>query len=144
MDTVIALYRHPHPSNWRLIEEISDVGTDETPGFIYRHLVFSKLEIDLGQDSKRRMFAYRQEGEEWRKLFGLDNPQHAGALWIVRIPDETCAISSGWFLGLFGPSIRAAGSRETFLRQFEFAPTQYPKEDFDSWIDMALSDPNLL
>ncbi|MDP2572888.1 hypothetical protein Q8W40_11900 [Vibrio penaeicida] len=64
----------------------------------------------------------RDKGEAVRKNFKLDELEMADCLEKVRvnIPPETYNINSSFFLGLFGKSIRKAGSEENFLAVFDF------------------------
>lgn len=64
----------------------------------------------------------RDQGEAARESFKLDELESSGLLKrvIVDIPPETYNINSSFFLGLFGASIRRAGSRDKFLSLFEF------------------------
>ena len=136
----------PHPKHWQLVEEILGPETDTHPPFIYRHHALICRDIDFSQLREgQQIFAYRQAGELWRKSLEIDHPRYKNIRWAVSIPDGTYSISSGFFLGLFGPSIRAAGSREAFLSQFEFMPTAYPIQDnLEKWIDVALNTPRPL
>ncbi|AIV06834.1 hypothetical protein [Vibrio harveyi] len=64
----------------------------------------------------------RDKGEAARESFNLDELESSGSLEkvIVNIPPETYNINSSFFLGLFGASIRRAGSKDRFLAVFKF------------------------
>lgn len=64
----------------------------------------------------------RDNGEAARREFNLDELENDDALEkvLVNIPPETYNINSSFFLGLFGKSIRKAGSKDEFLKSFEF------------------------
>lgn len=64
----------------------------------------------------------RDKGEAARKELKLDELEGSGVLErvFVDIPPGTYNINSSFFLGLFGKSIRKAGSKDKFLSLFEF------------------------
>ena len=77
--------------------------------------------LDLGefQDPDARVFAARRRGDAIRRLSGLDVVDREGRLVVVTIPDETYTLTTGFFLGLFGPSIRHYGG-DGFLTMYHF------------------------
>lgn len=87
----------------------------------------------------------REKGEAARKklhLEILDSDKEMSA--IVTIPATTYSINSSFFLGLFGPSIRAAGTREAFLNKFTFKCSTEEMKSVESGIQRALLEHSYL
>jgi hypothetical protein len=59
------------------------------------------------------------------------------------LPKEAYTISSSFFLGLFGQSVVRAGSRDAFLKRFEFDAPDFMRGVIDSYIGRALQQRNL-
>ena len=78
--------------------------------------------IDLRQyrSGGSRVFAGRQRGEEVRSKAGLGRLDLADVRVSVVIPDDTFSLTSFFFLGMFGPSIRALG-RDGFRAKYCFS-----------------------
>ena len=47
---------------------------------------------------------------------------------VVLIPDSTYTLSTSFFLGMFGPSIQHAGSKEAFFDKYRFTMPGFLKE----------------
>ena len=58
----------------------------------------------------------------------------------VIIPDAVYTITSSYFLGLFGPSVRHEGSAEKFLTRFRFQAPPHIKEKLDDLVSRALRE----
>lgn len=99
----------------------------------------SQTTIDLG-DIGRQVFLGRNKGEQARVKFKLDDADVSGTKFTVLIPESTYAVASSFFLGLFGPSVRAAGSREHFLAKFDFKAPSSIRSTIDSCIARALHE----
>lgn len=66
-------------------------------------------------------FIGRPNGEAARQKLSLDEIDANEDMVIeVDIPETTYSINSSFFLGLFGKSIRKAGSEEKFLNKYKF------------------------
>lgn len=67
--------------------------------------------VDLGQWQSRdvRVFAGRERGSEVRQAANLEELDQSDEEVEVRIPDNTFAVNSSFFLGMFGDSIRRLG-----------------------------------
>lgn len=85
------------------------------------------------------VFTGRARGQESRKRLGLDNLP-AEEVVDVRIPEDVYTITSSYFLGLFGPSVRSAGSREKFLERFKFTAPAHIKDKLGDFVTRALRD----
>jgi hypothetical protein len=62
----------------------------------------------------------RDQGEQCRRQFGLAAQDVIFDQVEVRIPESTYSMSSSFFLGMFGPSIKAAGTVENFFSKYQF------------------------
>lgn len=91
------------------------------------------------QDLGMPVFTGRTRGAEARKRLGLDGVSEDMVVEIS-IPDDTYAITSSYFLGLFGPSVRRAGSKDAFLAHFKFKGPEHILETLDDLVTRALRD----
>lgn len=82
----------------------------------------------------------RDKGEAARASFNLDELENSGRLSkvYVTIPEGTYNINSSFFLGLFGNSIRKAGSKDNFLSMFRFETYGKNYQVISRSIDRAL------
>lgn len=96
------------------------------------------MRIDFGQLGMP-VFTGRSRGAESRKRLGLDRLS-PGEHVVVVIPEGVYTITSSYFLGLFGPSVRALGSREKFLEKFSFQAPPHIEEKLGDLITRALRE----
>lgn len=89
------------------------------------------------------VYTGRERGALLRRDLNLDAVDAANAEVDVRIPANTYTISSSFFLGLFGPSVVKAGTKEAFYRRFHFDSPDFLKEVVDSYVLRALQSRNL-
>ena len=82
----------------------------------------------------------RSKGELTRKRFNLDAIDRKKCKVIVRIPETTYSVTSSFFLGLFGESIRQAGSRKDFFSRYEFQNPDVFCDTFETCISRALQE----
>lgn len=77
--------------------------------------------VDLSQwsSSGSRVFSGRDRGREVRAQAELNRLDTEGDQVTVRVPPETFSITSSFFLGMFGQSVRALGESE-FRRRYQF------------------------
>jgi len=85
------------------------------------------------------VFTGRSRGEGLRKQLGLDSIPD-GEVVRVKIPVDVYAITSSYFLGLFGPSIRKEGSPEAFFARFEFVGPPHIMEAVSDFVSRALRE----
>lgn len=98
----------------------------------------SGLRIDLSRYGGPVLMG-REKGARIRGQLALDRADVEAVHVVVMVPDRTLSINSSFFLGLFGPSIRKAGSKDAFLRKFEFrAPPHIKNNVVDKNIERAL------
>ena len=87
----------------------------------------------------------RERGQKIREQFALDRDiDKTDKKVVVNIPTNTYSINSSFFLGLFGRSIRNAGSREEFLQKFTFNAPRLFSEVIESCIARALHEKGFL
>jgi len=96
--------------------------------------------IDLGK-YVGPIFTGRSRGEAVRKDFDLNKLDNIpNVSFIVKIPPDTFALNSSFFLGLFGPSVRTLGSRDRFLTRFKFQNPDHISEFIESGVERALQE----
>jgi len=90
------------------------------------------------------VYTGRDRGVSLRRELHLDevDNQEDGVVE-VKIPQRTYTISSSFFLGLFGPSVVHAGSKDAFYRRFHFDSPDFLKEAVDNYVARALQSRNL-
>ena len=86
----------------------------------------------------------RSKGELARKVFNLDEMDAQQKSVIVHVPDDTYSVTTSFFLGLFGKSVRQAGSREAFLSRYEFQAPRIFLDTFDTCISRVLQEHHAL
>ncbi len=86
------------------------------------------------------VYSGRKRGELVRKKMKIDSVDQGEAIVHVKIPADAYSVTSSFFLGLFGESIRRAGDRQTFLKKFQFDCPPVFQETFDSCIARALQE----
>jgi hypothetical protein len=91
---------------------------------------------DLGMP----VFTGRIRGQEARRRLKLDSIKDDDTVEVV-IPPETYAVTSSYFLGLFGPSVRSLGL-ERFQQVFQFTVPDFLKEQLADWTARAFRDTN--
>lgn len=89
------------------------------------------------------VYTGRDRGELLRKELQLDELDASADTIKVRIPETTYTMSSSFFLGVFGPSILKAGSKDAFFRHYKFELPEYLKGAVDSYVARALQTRNL-
>lgn len=89
------------------------------------------------------VYTGRDRGERLRDNLKLDQLDVTADVVNVRIPETTYTISSSFFLGLFGPSVIKAGSKEAFYRRYHFESPSFLSEVMDSYVSRALQTRNL-
>lgn len=74
----------------------------------------------------------RSQGSALRDILNLDrvdsSPLH---LMEIEIPERIVSITTSFFLGCFGKSVRKAGTRDRFLEKYLFSPN-----DLELWTDI--------
>lgn len=89
------------------------------------------------------VYTGRDRGERLREKFRLDELDSGGGTVEVRIPEDAYTISSSFFLGMFGPSIVRAGSKDRFYSRYKFQSPVFLREVMDGYVARALQKRNL-
>lgn len=102
-----------------------------------------RMIIDFGKMGGP-VFVGRAPGEVARREFRLDSEDSKPEPVSVRIPASVFSINSSYFLALFGPSIRALGSRDAFLAKYVFTCPDEFWETIHECIERALFENSAL
>ena len=86
------------------------------------------------------LYTGRDRGEEVRKRFDLDTIDSSNISVNVVIPENTYSITSSFFLGLFGDSIRDCGEVDNFFKTFKFNAPDLMIEKFTDYAKRALRE----
>lgn len=79
----------------------------------------SSVVVDLNEVAGP-VYSGRDRGEAVRQKFRLDEADAAGDTVRVVVPKTVFTVSSSFFLGMLGPSVRRCGSLDEFERKFKF------------------------
>lgn len=102
----------------------------------------TSLTVDLSSVSGP-VYSGRDRGEALRKKYDLDHKEDGAEVVDVVIPKTTYTVSSSFFLGLFGPSVRKCGSVDSFERKFNFRGPEFLKPVLHSHASLALQNRSL-
>lgn len=86
------------------------------------------------------LFSGREKGRLNREKYHLDDIDSSDKLVEVIIPDDTYSITSSFFMGLFGESIREIGNRNDFFRKYRFKMPDKFRNKVEIYIDRALRE----
>lgn len=90
------------------------------------------------------VYSGRPRGAALRAKYLLDEvDRDVEAVVDVSVPDKTYSMTSSFFLGLFGPSVVQAGSREAFFRKYHFRAKPVLQNAFVDYVDVALQTKRL-
>jgi hypothetical protein len=103
-----------------------------------------RLDLNIYRSADSKVFSGRSRGAAVRQAEQLDSLDTTSEKVVVVIPDDTYSINTSFFLGLFGQSIRAAGSKEAFLARFSFQCPPDLMNDVLSAVDDALKESSSL
>jgi len=90
------------------------------------------------------VYTGRDRGETLRVTYDLDRLDAADGLVDVVVPDDTWTISSSFFLGLFGPSVRHFGSVDAFKKRYRISAPEFLRPVIDGHAALALQGRRLL
>ncbi len=86
-----------------------------------------------------RVYVGRPNGKLARKHFKVEMHEKSNHFPIsVKFPNDARTLTSSFFLGMFGASVRAAGSREEFFCRYNFDATDQIIEEVELGITEAL------
>jgi len=87
------------------------------------------------------LYAGRDRGVEARKRLNLDDIDSVEDVHVeVRVPERTYSVTSSFFLGLFGDSIRSCGEVNSFFHKFRFKAPEQMLEKFTGYARRALRE----
>lgn len=86
------------------------------------------------------LFSGREKGRLNREKYHLDDIDASDKLVEVIIPDGTYSITSSFFMGLFGKSIRDLGDRNEFFQKYRFKMPEKFRSKVEIYIDRALRE----
>lgn len=101
-----------------------------------------QMTIDF-RDIEGPIYSGRPRGESLRRKYALDAVDATSERVTVRVPDSTYSVTSSFFLGLFGPSVLAAGSKDEFFKKFQFSATPVLLDAFADYASRALQTKTL-
>jgi hypothetical protein len=85
------------------------------------------------------VYVGRASGMQVRQRLKIDALDAQQGPIRVLIPDQTYAVNSSFFLGMFGPSLVRFDSREAFLQHYDFQAPEHVLETLKLVIDRALA-----
>lgn len=89
------------------------------------------------------VYTGRDRGARLRAQLNLDAIDRTEGTVDVSIPEETYTVTSSFFLGLFGPSVVRAGSKDQFFAKYRFKLPAFLRPDVDGYVARALQPRNL-
>jgi hypothetical protein len=89
------------------------------------------------------IYTGRERGSRIRDQLDLDAQDNATNVIEVSIPDGTYTVTSSFFLGLFGPSVVKAGSKDQFFAKYRFKLPDFLRPELEGYIARALQTRNL-
>lgn len=98
--------------------------------------------IDFGKYNGP-VYTGRDRGARLRAELDLDRVDTSEETVDVCIPENTYTVTSSFFLGLFGPSVVKAGSKDQFFRKYRFRVPPFLRPDVDGYVARALQTRNL-
>lgn len=98
--------------------------------------------VDL-KDLAGQVYTGRSRGEAFRSQIHLSERENEVDEVQVIVPDETYTISSSFFLGLLGPSVVRAGSKDAFYKRYKFRSPDFLKSVIDEYVGRALQSREL-
>ncbi len=102
----------------------------------------STITVDLSQVSGP-VYSGRERGEALRKKYALDVKEDDADIVNVVIPQGAYTVSSSFFLGLLGPSVRKCGSIDGFERKYRFNAPEFLLPVLHGHAAIALQNRNL-
>jgi hypothetical protein len=86
-----------------------------------------------------RVYVGRPNGVKARSHFKLEELERNGKFPItIQFPEDARTMTSSFFLGMFGISVRLVGSKEGFLKKYKFETSQKILEEINNGIMDAL------
>lgn len=89
------------------------------------------------------VFSGRDRGIAARREFQLDSSEDLSDSVEVLLPDNTYTVTSSFFLGLFGDSVRKCGSLSQFEKKYHFKGPSFLLPILRGHASLALRNKNL-
>lgn len=102
----------------------------------------TSLIVDLSSVSGP-VYSGRGRGEALRAQYALDDNEDKSEVIEVVIPASAYTVSSSFFLGLFGPSVRKCGTVDSFEKKFKFKAPDFLKPILHAHATLALQNRGL-
>jgi hypothetical protein len=90
------------------------------------------------------VFVGRANGRKARERLQVDELDKQEDVVDVSIPENTYSINSSYFLGLFGPSVVAFGSRNAFFGHYRFHAPEVVRDSIERHVERALAERGIL
>ena len=87
-----------------------------------------------------RNISGHERGAEARKRYKLDVMDASGDIASIVIPDEIDAVAASFFQGMFSESVKKFGSKDEFLRHYNFIARPMMMEQILRGIDRSLTE----
>lgn len=87
------------------------------------------------------VFTGRERGRRAREQLRLDQHDLSNEVVEMNVPDDVYSITSSYFLGFLGKSVRLLG-REGFRQKYLFVAPAHVEDKIDDWITRALREKN--
>lgn len=100
------------------------------------------MTIDF-RDIEGPIYSGRPRGESLRRKYELDAVDSSAEKVTVEVPEGTYSVTSSFFLGLFGPSVLKAGSRDAFFDKYEFHAKPVLLDAFSDYANRVLQAKSL-
>lgn len=102
------------------------------------------LKIDISEKIKNNKTIFgisgRPLGNQQRKVWKIDQEEDKYEEIVIIVPAQYLSVSSSFFLGFLGKSVRKCGSRDAFLQKFKFQCSPSIMASVEEGIKDALRD----
>lgn len=104
------------------------------------------IDITKGLPNAKKLFAIsgRDLGIQQRKRHNLDRLEDKETTIKIEIPENIIFLSSSFFLGMFGDSVRKYRTKEEFLKKYNFITSPELEPNIEDGINDALKNINPL
>ena len=93
--------------------------------------------------SSVRVLSGREYGKDLRATHNLDKVDQTNEIVNIVIPDRIYSVNASFFLGLFGPSVRAL-TEDGFRKRYLFQCDDIIRDNIEDGIQRAVKESNVL
>lgn len=135
-----------HEACWKLVTEMAEAERDDPPVGLDTEIVGDydgvvSISLHPYLNPGARVIAGRELGERARKTHGLDKlDKLPGMGVVVSVPEHVRCVNPSFFMGMFGPSIKALGERG-FFKRYRFLAEEEGVYPFGECIHRVLGRP---